>query len=39
MSETLEQVKVLVARADVRISDHGYDELAEDGILVRDIVE
>ncbi len=39
MSETLEQVKVLVARGDVRISNHGYDELAEDGILVRDIVE
>jgi len=34
----LEQIKVLVAAGDVRISDHGYDELAADGILVRDVV-
>ena len=38
MSKTLEQIKVLVAAGDVRISDHGYDELAADGILVRDVV-
>ena len=38
MSMTLEQIKVLVAAGDVRISDHGYDELAADGILVRDVV-
>jgi len=38
VSKTLEQIKVLVAAGDVRISDHGYDELAADGILVRDVV-
>jgi hypothetical protein len=38
VSKTLEQIKVLVAVGDVRISDHGYDELAADDILVRDVV-
>ena len=28
----------MVAQGNVRISDHGYDELAEDGILARDVV-
>ena len=39
MSQTLEQVVALADRGEVKISDHGYDELAEDGIFVRDIVE
>jgi hypothetical protein len=38
MSDTLEQIKALAARGDIKISDHGYDQLAEDGIFVRDIV-
>ena len=38
MSETLDAVKRLVAAGDVRISEHGYDELANDRILVRDIL-
>jgi hypothetical protein len=38
MSGTLEQIKALIARREVKVSDHGYDELAEDGILVRDLV-
>lgn len=38
MSETLEAVKKLVAAGEVRISEHGYDEIAEDGIYVRDIL-
>lgn len=39
MSETLEQVRALVARGDVRISLHGYEELAADDIRVQDIVD
>jgi len=31
-SITLERVRALVAEGQVRISDHGYDELAEDAI-------
>jgi hypothetical protein len=38
MSQTLEQVIALASRGEVKISDHGYDELAEDAIFVRDIV-
>ena len=38
MSRTLLLIRELVARHEVRISDHGYDELAEDGILVSDII-
>ncbi len=38
MSQTFQSVLDLTARQQVRISDHGYDELAEDDILVRDIV-
>ena len=38
MSNTLEQIRALVATGVVRISDHGYDELAADEILVRDVV-
>lgn len=39
MSEILFRIKDLVAVDDVRVSDHGYDELAADGILVRDILK
>ena len=38
MSDTFERIKNLVASGEVRISDHGYDELAADGIIARDLV-
>ena len=38
MSNTLEQIRALVARGEVRVSLHGYDELAADDIRARDII-
>jgi hypothetical protein len=38
MDTILRQIRELVASGRVRISDHGYDELMEDGILARDVV-
>ena len=38
MSEMFSQIRRLVEFGDVKISDHGYDELAADGISARDAV-
>ncbi|MBA3563413.1 MAG: DUF4258 domain-containing protein [Gammaproteobacteria bacterium] len=38
MSETFEAIRNLVAAGTVRVSEHGYDELSNDGILVRDLL-
>lgn len=38
MSDTFSRIIELVDEADVRISEHGYDELAEDGITVSEIL-
>ena len=39
MSNTFDIVRVLVSQGRVRISEHGYDELAADGLLARELVE
>ena len=38
MSKTLSSVKELIAEGKVRISEHGYDELTEDRVLVREVL-
>jgi hypothetical protein len=38
MSETFEQVVRLVQRKEVRISDHGYGELASESLYARDAI-
>ena len=38
-SATLEAVRQLVAAGEVRVSEHGYDELAEEAILVRSLLD
>ncbi len=39
MSETLREIQDLVLCEEIRISDHGYDELADDDILATEVVE
>ncbi len=39
MSQTFQQIIKLVKRQQVNISEHGYDELADDHLFARDIVE
>ncbi|HEX9944781.1 MAG TPA: DUF4258 domain-containing protein [Thermoanaerobaculia bacterium] len=38
MSQTFARILELVARQEVRISEHGYDELAQDGMLAREVI-
>jgi hypothetical protein len=38
MSETLRRIQELVEKEEVKISDHGYDELADDDILATEVV-
>lgn len=38
MSETFERILQLVQAGSVRISEHGYDEMAADAILARDVI-
>ena len=39
MSDTLPRIVDLVQRGEVRISAHGYDEMAEDGILAGEVTD
>ena len=38
MRRTLERVLRLISNGEIRISAHGYDELANDDILVQDVM-
>lgn len=38
MSETFQRVRALAEAGDARISEHGYDELAADGLAAREVV-
>jgi hypothetical protein len=38
MSETFNKVRELIGRREFYVSGHGYDELANDGIFVQDVV-
>lgn len=39
MSETIYRIQALIVKHEVRVSDHGYDELSADNILARGVVE
>jgi hypothetical protein len=39
LSEFLDQVLGLIRIGEVRISEHGYDELAEDGLTVSEVID
>ena len=39
MSKTLGNIKALICKSEVRITDHGYDELSSDNLLAREVVE
>ena len=38
MSEFVEQLRALIGAGDVRVSEHGYDGLAEDGLTAREVI-
>jgi hypothetical protein len=38
MSETWHKILELLRHGEIRVSEHGYDELSADGITVREIV-
>ena len=38
MSSTFRRILELIERRDIKISEHGYDEMAEENILARDVM-
>ena len=37
--DVFEKIRVLISEGNVRISEHGYDEITADGLLARELVE
>ncbi len=38
MSNTLKNIQTLISNLEVRISEHGYEELASDNLYTKDII-
>jgi hypothetical protein len=38
VGDTLERIFELIRRGEVRVSDHGYEQLVAEGIFVRDLI-
>ena len=38
MKKTFSKIHELIENNEVKVSAHGYDELAEDGILIKDVL-
>ena len=38
MSVTFDSVRALVDRGEVKVSDHGYEEMSDENILARDVL-
>lgn len=38
VDKTFKRINELIEKKEVKISSHGYDELAEDGILIKDVL-
>ena len=38
MADTFQRIQTLVQAGEVRVSEHGYDEMAEDGLGVRELL-
>lgn len=38
MSETFKKIIELIEKGEIIISNHGYDELAEEGLIVKEII-
>ena len=38
MSKTFEIIKELVSKNEIKISAHGYDEMSEDNIFIKDVI-
>ena len=38
MNQTFRQILRLIEQGQVKISDHGYDEMAADGLYVKDVL-